>query len=58
MGEVEDLEKAKLCLEAAIEFMKEAIGFDQLASGYGAETYEETLENIIEQVSEYQDGCR
>ena len=48
------LDRAIKYLKLAIASMKEAIGFDQLASGYGPETYEETIKVLIKGIEDYQ----
>jgi len=37
----------------AIKMMMDANDFQELASGYGAETYRETIENLIDGIEDY-----
>lgn len=54
MEEREQLDEAVKCLMLAKDRMAEAFGFLQLTSGYGAETYEETIDVLIKGIRDYQ----
>jgi len=53
MSELKDLQDAIENLELVKQCLVEALNFDQFSSGYGAETYAETIDKLTKGIVDY-----